>query len=78
MLALTLSLFLSGCGALLSEPTIKDMVGALAKDPASACLRINAMLYGEILACRTNEPGSMILVKQNGDLEIFHVVFKIS
>ncbi len=33
--------------------------------------------YASLVACRSNEPGSIILVKQNGDLELYHGMFKI-
>ncbi len=74
---LLLLIFLAGCIPMLTEDTISGMVTALAKDPASACLRIDAMLYGEILACRTNKPGTIILVKPDGELSILHGVYKM-
>ncbi len=74
---LLLLIFLVGCVPIITEDTISGMVTALAKDPASACLRIDAMLYGEILACRTNEPGSKIIVKPDGTLEIWHGAVKV-
>ena len=75
-LALTISLFLGGC-VTLQEGTVSTLLKDLGKDPASACLRVEALLYGEVLACRSNEPGSKIIVKANGDLEIWHGAFKI-
>lgn len=95
-LILTITLFLGGCVLPLDDATISGMVNALAKDNASACIRVSAGGgvgalaitpvptipmggggYASLVACRSNEPGSIIVVKQNGDLELYHGMFKI-
>ncbi len=90
---LALTLFLSSCVLPLDDATISSLMKGLAADNASACLSVNAGGgagavfpapaipvgggYASLVACRSNEPGSVIVVKANGDLEIYHGVFKI-
>jgi len=92
-LALTIALFLGGCGLPLSDTTIDKIIKGLAADNASACITLGAGGgggavfpapaipvgggYASLVACRSNEPGSIIIVKANGDLEIHHGMFKI-
>jgi len=51
-------------------------VGALAITPVPT-IPMGGGGYASLVACRSNEPGSVILVKANGDLELYHGVFKI-
>ena len=92
-LALTMSLFLGGCILPLDDATISSLMTGLAADNASACLSVNAGGgggavfpapaipvgggYAGLIACRSNEPGSKIIIKPNGELEMWHGVYKI-
>jgi len=92
-LALAIPLFLSGCVLPLDDATISSLMTGLAADNASACLSVNAGGgggavfpapaipvgggYASLVACRSNEPGSVISVKPDGSLEIKHGIYKV-
>ncbi len=60
------ALLLTGC------TTAASLVRALAKDNASACVSVKALLYGEATACRTNTPGAAFIEAGAGVVKIQH------
>ena len=60
------ALLLTGCAS------ASDLVKALAKDNASACVSLKAVLYGDLTACRTNTPGSAVIEAGQGKVRIQH------
>lgn len=62
------ALTLTGCAA----TNVTELVNALAKDNASACVSLNAGLYGDLAACRTNTPGAAIIEAAGGSVKIQH------
>lgn len=49
-----------------------SMLKELAKDNASACLHVKAVLYGTATLCRTNTAGAAVLGVKDGNVEIRH------
>jgi len=88
-LALLVSIGVSGC-LMIDGEEIKALLDGLAKDNASACVEIRggggggAIIpapavpmgggWGSLIACRSNQPGSVIKV---GTMKIEHGVYKI-
>lgn len=66
VIVLVLAIGLTGC----SVPA--SMLRELAKDNASACLHVKAVLYGTATLCRTNTAGQALLGVKDGDMQIRH------
>jgi hypothetical protein len=71
-LVVMLALALSGCGLVVNPSALREMVDALAKDRASACVTAHATLYGTLTICRSNAVGARIMYS-DGQLSIEHV-----
>lgn len=61
------ALALAGC------TSATDLVKALAKDNATACVSLDASLYGGGIFCRTNTPGGALIKATKGSVEIQHM-----
>lgn len=60
-------------GVLTGCATLPDIVSALAKDQASVCVSVKAMLYGHVTICRTNTNGAAALAADaNGGIRLQH------
>lgn len=70
---LLMVLLLSGCGLAVNPSAVREMVDALAKDHASACITAHATLYGTLTICRSNAVGARILYSPGSGLVIEHV-----
>jgi hypothetical protein len=68
----TLALLLSGCGLVVNPNALRDMVDALAKDHASACVTAHATLYGTLTICRSNAAQARIMFSPDKGLSIEH------
>lgn len=67
LIVAALALVLTGCASL------PETVDALAKDNASVCISVKAMLYGHVTACRTNTDGAAaIAADAEGNIRIQH------
>lgn len=73
VLAVIASLALGGCGLAVNPSAMRDMVDALAKDRASACVTAHAMLYGTLTVCRSNAAQARILYSPGQGLVLEHV-----
>jgi len=65
ILFVVLAVLLTGCAS-------ADIIKALAKDNASACIVLDASLYGGGIYCRTNTPGEAVIKASKGGVEIQH------
>ena len=84
MLAIVcLAVLVAGCAAMTKPIDVTpDLINALGKDPASACMvnqgSVNAALYGSGNAtstfCRTNAPVGTLSVTRDGVITITHGV----
>lgn len=67
------SLALGGCGLVVNPSALRDMVDALAKDRASACVTAHATLYGTLTICRSNAAKARIMYSPGTGLVLEHV-----
>jgi PBP1b-binding outer membrane lipoprotein LpoB len=65
-LMLLAALLLTGCAS--TSSIIKE----LAKDNASACVHLDAFVYGKATFCRTNTQGAAIIGVVDGNMQIQH------
>ena len=66
------SLALGGCGLVVNPSALRDVVEALAKDRASACVTAHATLYGTLTICRSNAAQARIMYSPDKGLSIEH------
>ncbi len=65
-------LLLTGCANLVLGTDAAALVEQLARDRASGCVTVRAMIYGEAKICRTNHPDAAVLVSPDGSIAIQH------
>ena len=67
LLIVAAALLLTGCA------TMPDTIAALAKDNASVCVSVKAMLYGHLVICRSNTDGAAdIQADADGSVRVQH------
>lgn len=66
LLCLAVILLLTGCAS------TSDIIRELAKDNASACVHLDAFVYGKATFCRTNTAGQAVIGVLDGDMQIKH------